>query len=161
MATAADILGIDRTSNIPVRWAKHYQRLCDERDRLLARDCSAPKTSVTKTDDLGEAAAEESQRSLCLVAAGATKENIVEVLEAIRRIERGTYGFCEMTGEPIEAARLRAIPWTRYSLHGQNELEKGGLARKHALPLLQSVNKSDLVGDEEAETEEEAAENTM
>jgi len=161
MATAADILGSDRKSKIPVRWAKHYQTLCVERDRLLARDCSTPKTSAAKVDDLGEAAAEESQTSLSLVAAGATKESIVEVLEAIRRIERGTYGFCEMTGEPIEAGRLRAIPWARYSLQGQMELEQAGLARKHALSLLQSLSDSDVVGDEEAETAEEAAEKAL
>ena len=69
-------------------------------------------------DDLGEAAAEESQRCLSLVAARATQSNLVDVLDAIRRIERGTYGICEMTGKRIEAERLRAIPWTRYSLGG-------------------------------------------
>jgi RNA polymerase-binding transcription factor DksA len=32
-------------------------------------------------------------------------------LEALRRIERGTYGICEISGEPIEEKRLQAIPW--------------------------------------------------
>src|SRR6266566_3596350 len=91
MATAADILGLKRKSNIPARWAKHYEQLCAERDKLLARDCSAPEFPAVKLDDLTDAACEESQRSLSLVAATATQATIFEVLAALNRIERGTY----------------------------------------------------------------------
>jgi RNA polymerase-binding transcription factor DksA len=157
MATAADILGMPRQSKVPARWGKHHQRLCEERDRLMARDCSSCETSRAKLDDLTEAASDESQTSLSLVAASATQNTIFEVLAAIRRIERGTYGVCEITGEAIEAERLTAIPWTRYSFHGQNELEKSGLGRRHALPSLHSLTEAGLAEDEEREQEEEPA----
>ena len=158
MATTADILGSHRRGKIPARWSAHYKRLCAERDRLLAHHRSAPETSRAKLDDLGEAASEESQTSLSLLEADANQQSISEVVEAIRRIEKGTYGRCEMTGEPIEAERLRAIPWTRYSLPGQTELEKAGLGRKHALPRLEALNDTDPTeGQEEDETEAEAA----
>ena len=155
MATAADILGATRQSKVPTRWSKHYQQLCEERDRLMARDCSAGETSRAKLDDLTDAAAEESQRSLSLVAASATQNTIFEVLAAIRRIERGTYGLCEITGEPIETARLQAIPWTRYSFRGQNEMEKGGFGRRHSLPALESLSQAGLTDEEEGEPSEE------
>src|SRR5436190_715748 len=129
MATAADILGVGQRLKIPTRWSKHYQRLCEERDRQIARDCSMGETPWVNRDDEADAASDESQRSLSLVAASATQSTIFEVLAAIRRIERGTYGMCEITGEPIEADRLTAIPWTRYSFHGQNDLEKNGLGK--------------------------------
>jgi RNA polymerase-binding transcription factor DksA len=157
MATAAEILGLNRTFKIAARWAKHLEWLSAERDRLLARDCSAPETSMAKMDDPGDAAAEESQRCLALVSASATQASIVDVLEAIRRIERGTYGICEMTGQPIEAERLRAIPWARYSIQGQQEAEKAGFGRRHALPTLQSLtsaNEDENTSDEEKEKEE-------
>jgi DnaK suppressor protein len=159
MATAADILGPDRISKVPARWSKHHQRLCAERDRLLARDCSSSEVSSVKMDDLGDAAAEESQRCLSLVSACATQANIVDMLEAIRRIEQGTYGICEMTGKPIEAKRLRAIPWTRYSLGGQYELEKAGWGRKHGLPALESteavqVDENQTGEDDETDSDE-------
>jgi RNA polymerase-binding transcription factor DksA len=159
MATAADILGVNRHSKIPSRWCKHYQLLCEERDRLMARDCSPGEASRAKLDDLTDAAAEESQRSLSLVAASATQNTIFEVLAALRRIERGTYGLCEITGEPIETERLHAIPWTRYSFRGQNELEKGGVARKHSLPPVQSLTQDGFADEEQTEQgeEEEAA----
>ena len=158
MATAADILGVNHKKKIPSRWARHYEHLCAERDKLLARDCSAVEFPSVKLDDLTDAACEESQRNLTLVAATATQTTIFEVMAALHRIERGTYGVCELTGEPIESARLEVIPWTRYSLTGQHELEKAGLNRKRALPSLASLsdNESLSVEDDERETEEEA-----
>lgn len=156
MATAADILGLNRTPPVARRWANHYQSLCDHRDRLMARDCTAPGVSSTKMDEMAEAASEEWQRGMSMVAATATQEVLFEVVEAIRRIERGVYGVCELTGEPIEPARLRAIPWARYSLRGQDEMEKNGLGRKSALPVLDAV--SEAAPDEDgtkAEEEEE------
>jgi len=68
-----------------------------------------------------------------------TSETLYEISEALRRIERGTYGICEITGEPIEAERLSAIPWARYSFAGQDDLEKGGFGRKLGLPPLETV----------------------
>ena len=156
MATAAEILGLNRTLKIAARWAKHLEWLSAERDRLLARDCSTPETSMAKMDDPGDAAAEESQRCLALVAASATQASIIDVLDAIRRIERGTYGICEMTGQPIEAERLRAIPWARYSIQGQQEAEKAGFGRRHVLPTLHSLAEAAAADTDENSQNEDA-----
>jgi RNA polymerase-binding transcription factor DksA len=154
MATAADILGLNRKPTVARQWSAHYQQLCAERDRLLARDCSAPTGSQTKLDDLTDAATEESQRNLDLVAASSTHEILFEVVQAIRRIEKGGYGVCELTGEPIEAARLDAIPWARYSLVGQHQLERDGLGQRVAIPALRAVGEA-ADSDTEAEDETE------
>src|SRR5215469_5132122 len=139
MSTAADILSSNRRPKIPVHWQLHHRHLCLERDRLMARDCSAPAISLAKLDDMGDAATEESDRCLSLVASTATQDLIFEVLAALRRLERGTYGICEITGKPIEPARLEALPWARYSLEGQQDLEKNGLVRKASLPTVSSL----------------------
>ena len=49
---------------------------------------------------------------------------IKEIDEALARMENGTYGICEETGEPIEEKRLAAIPWTRLSLEGAEVRER-------------------------------------
>jgi RNA polymerase-binding transcription factor DksA len=139
MSTSADILSSNRRPKIPACWEFHHRHLCHERDRLMARDCSAPAISLAKLDDMGDAATEESDRCLSLVASTATQDLIFEVLAALRRLERGTYGICEITGKPIEPARLEALPWARYSLEGQQDLEKHGLARKASLPTATSL----------------------
>ena len=48
-----------------------------------------------------------------------------EIYDALNRIEDGTYGICEGTGEPIPKMRLEGIPWTRYTLQFAEMLEKG------------------------------------
>ncbi len=76
------------------------------------------------------------------------------MLEAIRRIECGTYGICEVTGEPIEEARLQAIPWARFSLRGQQEVEAGGSGRRLGIPALQSSFADELTSEPESEEPE-------
>ncbi len=49
---------------------------------------------------------------------------IKEIDDALGRMENGTYGICEETGEPIEEKRLIAIPWTRLSLEGAENRER-------------------------------------
>ena len=120
---------------------------------MLERDCSAGESFQPKLDDLAEAASEESQRSITLVAATATYDTIREVLAAIRRIERGTYGVCEITGEPIPAERLNSIPWARYSLEGQRQIEQDGLGRRTALPLLEGVGRTEDADGEEDDSD--------
>ena len=53
-----------------------------------------------------------------LAAQRRLNEMLLEIDFALARIESGSYGFCEETDEPIEAERLRAIPWTRLSIEG-------------------------------------------
>lgn len=46
------------------------------------------------------------------------RTQLLEIENALARIQNGTYGICEETEEIIEAERLRAIPWTRLSIEG-------------------------------------------
>jgi DnaK suppressor protein len=50
---------------------------------------------------------------------------IIEINDALKRIDEGTYGICEGTGKPIERGRLEAIPWARYSVEYASQKEKG------------------------------------
>lgn len=46
------------------------------------------------------------------------KIQLLEIELALAKIEEGRYGICEETDEPIEAERLRVLPWTRVSIEG-------------------------------------------
>lgn len=59
------------------------------------------------------------------------RKQILEIELALSRIERGTFGICEETEEPIEAERLLAIPWTRLSIEGAEIQE--AMKRKFAI----------------------------
>lgn len=124
---------------------------------MLQRDCSTPQTSSAKLDDMTDAGSEESDRSLSFVSATVTQEIISEILNAIRRIEKGTFGVCEITGEPIEDERLNAIPWARCSLAGQRQIEEDGSGRRAGIPALQSITSAEAAASEDEEVVEESA----
>jgi len=50
---------------------------------------------------------------------------LYEIDEAIRRVDGGTYGVCEVTGEQIERERLKVLPFARCSVAAQAEMERG------------------------------------
>ena len=77
------------------------------------------------------------------------------MLEALKRIEKNTYGICELTGKPIPKARLEAIPWTRFTVEAQAQLERDGALRQRRLGALGTV---DSTGATDAEEEEEVEE---
>lgn len=49
------------------------------------------------------------------------KAILPEILYALERIKNGTYGICQVTGEQIEARRLKAVPWTQISIKALKE----------------------------------------
>ncbi len=50
---------------------------------------------------------------------------LYEIDEALRRIDQGTYGICEISGHTIERERLKVLPFARFSVAVQSEIEKG------------------------------------
>ncbi len=71
-------------------------------------------------------------REMELNMMGSEQEVLFEIDAAIRRIEKGTFGICELTGLPINVERLQALPYVRYTVRAQSELEKG---RAHYRPF--------------------------
>lgn len=63
-------------------------------------------------------------QSLSLDLAAADRRLIKEIDDALVRIEKGTYGVCELTGKPIRAERLEELPWARYSIEAAREIER-------------------------------------
>jgi RNA polymerase-binding transcription factor DksA len=88
---------------------------------------------------MADLASDEFERDLDLSLLSAEEDALFEVVEAMRRIESGSYGVCEVTGKPIPLARLRAIPWTRFTAEAELELERLGAVDKAHLGKLRRV----------------------
>ena len=89
-----------------------------------------------------------------------TKTAIYEIEEALKRIEKNTFGVCELTGKAIPRSRLDAIPWTRFTVEAQSQLEREGALKSRRLGTLGSVDStssSDADSDEGDEPEEKPA----
>ncbi len=120
--------------HIPPQWRWHYRTLLHLRDRLLRAHAEHSTQAVTPADMLGgdvaDMAQEQTDRNVLWAELGNEADQLFEVDCALQRIRDGTYGFCEETGHPISPARLRAIPWTRYSLAAAEPIEQRALDAK-------------------------------
>jgi DnaK suppressor protein len=74
--------------------------------------------------DLADRATSETDRALELRARDRQRKLIAKIDAALARIEEGTYGFCEETGEPIGLKRLDARPIATLSLEAQERHER-------------------------------------
>jgi len=71
-----------------------------------------------------EQGSDASDQSLSLDLAAADRKLIREIDAALNRIQDGTYGICELSGEPIKLDRLEELPWARYSIEAARSLER-------------------------------------
>lgn len=74
--------------------------------------------------DLADRASSETERSLELRTRDRQRKLISKIDAALRRIEDGTYGYCEETGEPISLKRLDARPIATLSIEAQERHER-------------------------------------
>ncbi|MGE3250882.1 MAG: RNA polymerase-binding protein DksA [Hyphomonadaceae bacterium] len=74
--------------------------------------------------DLADRATSETDRSIELRTRDRQRKLIAKIESALRRIEDGSYGYCEETGEPIGVSRLEARPIATLSLEAQERHER-------------------------------------
>jgi DnaK suppressor protein len=96
------------------------RKLLETKKELLNR-----VLSVRKDLYFEEKGGDEADQTARVLAEGETltlqerlQTQLLEIEQALARIENGTFGVCEETEEVIEPERLRAIPWTRLSIEG-------------------------------------------
>jgi len=82
------------------------------------------KAETENHPDLVDRASSESDRALELRTRDRQRKLISKIDEALRRIEDGSYGYCEETGEPITLGRLEARPTATLSVEAQERHER-------------------------------------
>ena len=100
-----------------LKWKDEIIRESKETLQNLATD-SAPHA------DLADRASTEAERSMELRARDRQRKLISKIDAALRRIEDGEYGYCEVTGEPISLARLEARPIATMTVEAQERHER-------------------------------------
>lgn len=150
-ASLADILGVAAppkthkavsiaqmmdNENIPHKWRKYYRQLVELREEIrqgldLHTQETLKRSAKEDSGDLSgysqhmaDAGTDTFDRDFALSLVSSEQELLFEIEEALKRIRKGTYGTCEITTQTISPERLAAVPFTRYSLEGQKELEK-------------------------------------
>ena len=96
-----------------------HEILDDSRDTI-----EGMKDSTRNIPDIADRASEETDRALELRTRDRQRKLVAKIDAALRRIEDGEYGYCEVTGEPISLKRLDARPIATMSLEAQERHER-------------------------------------
>ena len=116
----------------------HFRQLLLKKRQELAGDVKQMETEALKGQSgslssvpqhMADQGSDTYDQSLALDLAAADRKLIKEIDEAIKRIDNGTFGVCEMTGKPIRPERLEELPWARYSIEAARELERRAMIK--------------------------------
>ena len=107
----------------PAKIKEIRKNLVSMRDDMLR---TVRKQQVEEGVDNGDSVDQASQsieKELLFELSDNERTTLDMIDAAIRKVDNGTYGLCEATQKPIGRARLEAIPYCRYSIEYQNQLE--------------------------------------
>jgi RNA polymerase-binding transcription factor DksA len=143
---------------------KQKEKLLQLRDAMVdsmagvAQDTLRSRAEGNEASAFGmhqaDAGSDAYDRDFALSLLSQEQDALYEIDQALKRIELGSYGICEMSGKHIPHARLEAIPFARFTVECQTQLEKQNKASR----VRQSVTSLFGLTDEEGgEAEEEEA----
>ena len=96
---------------------QYKDALITKRTELLgtggAKPLAASMENNTRQGDMADQASGNNEVHIALKLKQTDAKILQAIEEALKRIDKGTYGACRDCGEPISQARLNAIPWTR------------------------------------------------
>ena len=100
---------------------------------------------------MGDAGSDAYEKDFALSLLSQEQDSLNEIEDALQRIEDGTFGVCEKSGKTILKARLEALPWARYTVECQAEMEKAmkGKRRWDSTPQFMDMNDSSEEEDDE------------
>jgi DnaK suppressor protein len=137
------------------------QRLLELRDHFLDQMQSVAQNSLRSRSENNEASAvgqhqadagsDAYEKDFALSLLSQEQDALYEIEEALKRIELGTYGVCEMSSKPIPHARLEAIPFARFTVECQQQLEKENRGRRRWDTAPQFMDSAEAFADEEEE----------
>lgn len=142
----------------------YYKQLLLEKMQEILSDVCQMEESVfqgggelsTMPVHLADVGTDSYEQEFSLELMAEERKTLVEIQQALARIQNGTFGFCEGLGTPIEENRLEAIPWTRFSLEYARLVESGKASkfdnfRRRPIDI---QREEDEIDDEDEETEE-------
>ena len=142
---------------------KQRERLLQLRDGMLdsmmgvAKDNLRARAEGSEASAFGmhqaDAGSDAYDRDFALSLLSQEQDALYEIDEALKRLELGTYGVCEMSGKQIPHARLEAIPFARCTVECQSQLEKQNKLSRTRTPVTSLFGLTDEEGGEGEEEE--------
>jgi RNA polymerase-binding transcription factor DksA len=143
-------------------WHKFYMHLLELHEQLVRQMNGLAQESAQELAGyslhMADSGTDNFDRDFALSLLSSDQDAVYEIEEALKRIEKKTYGICELTGKPIPRARLEAIPWTRFTVEAQAQLEREGALKSRRLGQLGTIDSVGTTTEGEGEEGEETEE---
>jgi RNA polymerase-binding transcription factor DksA len=144
-------------------WQKFCLHLLELREQLVKQMNGLAQESAQEMAGyslhMADSGTDNFDRDFALSLLSSDQDAVYEIEEALKRIERKTYGVCELTGKAIPKARLEAIPWTRFTVDAQAQLERDGALKSRRLGALGTIDSvgttTEVDGDDEEHSDEQ------
>jgi DnaK suppressor protein len=147
---------------------RQKERLLQLRDTMLdsmsgvARDTLRARAEGSEASAFGmhqaDAGSDAYDRDFALSLLSQEQDALYEIDEALKRIDQGTYGICELCNKPILHARLEAIPFARFTVDCQSQLEKQRKLTRSRQPVTSLFGLTDDEGGGDGDEEETVTE---
>lgn len=144
---------------------EHFRSmLVARRDRILRQVTSMEREALKSggqdysVDHMADNGSDTYEQDFTLSLVEGERRELYDINSALVRIQEGTYGICEGTGEVIGRPRLEAIPYTRYSIEYQRKVEAGEIDEDEGEEEEEEEEKAEEEEEQEEEAEEEAEE---
>jgi RNA polymerase-binding protein DksA len=123
----------DRTSALTRKQLEQFRQLLLKRRAEIMGDVNSMETGALRSGNgdsgnapmhMADAGSDTFEQEFTLQLAASEREMLREIDEALKRIENGSYGVCEVTGRLISMPRLQAKPWARVSIEVARERDR-------------------------------------
>jgi RNA polymerase-binding protein DksA len=122
-------------AGLNARELEHYREMLLARRRDLVGDMSSMEREALRTGGttnlsnlpmhMADMGTDNYEQEFTLGLVEKDRNMLREINSALAKIQAGTYGICEGTGNPIAKARLEAQPWARFSIEHARKVERG------------------------------------
>ena len=122
------------TATKPARMTKKdqekFRRLLEDKKTMLSAEIAKTRsaeeeTTEESTQDIADKAVSSYTREFLYSLSDGDRTTLLQIDEALARIDEGTYGACQNCGAPKSEKRLLAVPWAPYCIDCQELSDKG------------------------------------
>ncbi len=119
----------------PIRMNKKEQelirkRLLDKKEAIVSKlSRTVAESKEVETDiarDVADKAESSYTKEFLLSLSDSDRDQLLNIDRALRSLDKGNYGVCQLCGRPITKKRLEALPWSIHCLECQQKIESGG-----------------------------------
>ena len=119
-----------RAARLPKKDLEKYRRLLVEKKNILSAELAKSRSAEEEatdelTQDIADKAVSSYTREFLYSLNDTERNTLIQIDQALGRIEDGSYGFCMNCGVPMIEKRLNAVPWAPHCVECQELAEKG------------------------------------